>query len=74
MDAFEQLAADHVLQLLTSTGLRAVAACGGRGGLRKRSAKVRPLLVAPFCLGTTRRGEPRHPLYVPRDTRALPLP
>lgn len=54
---------DHTLKLLTSRALLTVAAWGSKGCLRQRSTEVRPLLSSPLCLGTTRRGEPRHPLY-----------
>jgi len=30
------------------------------------------LLDSPMCLGTTQRGEPRHPLYVSADTQLVP--
>jgi hypothetical protein len=40
---------------------------GGRG-----EAVLRRLPQIPFCLGTTRAGQPRHPLYLP--ARAVPVP
>jgi hypothetical protein len=55
---------DHVLRDVTGAGLLTVAAWGGSGSLHGRSTRVRPLLDAPMCLGTTSGGEPRHPLYV----------
>lgn len=64
---------DHTLELLTARALMTVAAWGSKGGLRKRSTEVRPLLTSALCLGTTKRGEPRHPLYVNQTTPAIPL-
>lgn len=64
---------DRTLELLTNRALRTVAAWGSKGSLRQRSAEVRPLLSDPLCLGTTKRGEPRHPLYVSQATPAIPL-
>lgn len=63
---------DDALRLLTSTGARTVAAWGAGGRLHGRSRAVAPLLDRPLCLGTTRRGEPRHPLYVPGDAPLIP--
>ncbi len=55
---------DDALRVLTQAGGRTVAAWGFRGGLQNRSTEVAALLDHPLCLGTTRRGQPRHPLYV----------
>ena len=33
-----------------------------------RAADVLPLVAAPHCLGTTKNGSPRHPLYLPAST------
>lgn len=66
------------LRMLTSIAPRTVAAWGAAGRLHGRSRTVTPLLDRPLCLGPTNRGEPRHPLYVPRDTPfvtwTIPLP
>ncbi len=51
-----------------------VVAWGNRGGLAGRDAVVLAQLGADVvCLGLTRDGRPRHPLYVPAATRPLPL-
>ena len=63
---------DDVLRVLTSEGRVTVAAWGAHGRLYGRSREVVPLLAEPHCLGVTRRGEPRHPLYVPADAELLP--
>jgi hypothetical protein len=63
---------DDVLATVTAAGLRTVVAWGSHGGLHGRSAQVGPLLQDPMCLGTTRRGEPRHPLYVAADAPLVP--
>ena len=46
-----------------------VAAWGVNGGLIRRDKHVRDIMdslgVLPLCLGTTKAGHPRHPLYVP---------
>jgi hypothetical protein len=63
---------DETLRVITKAGAQTIAAWGGRGFLRGRSARVGPLLESPMCLGVTQRGEPRHPLYVPADTQLVP--
>lgn len=51
-----------------------VAAWGAHGRLLDRSSTVRSLLDNLDCLGTTKRGEPRHPLYVPATAARTALP
>ncbi|MGY1815626.1 DUF1643 domain-containing protein [Blastococcus sp. SYSU D00820] len=63
---------DEALRLFTAAAPRTVAAWGAHGGLHGRSRTVAPLLSAPLCLGTTRTGEPRHPLYVRGDADLVP--
>lgn len=63
---------DDALRVLTARGARTIAAWGGRGRLMGRSGCVGPLLDRPLCLGTTRRGEPRHPLYVASAAPLVP--
>ena len=48
-----------------------VLAWGNGGGLGGRDRAVRALLTGhqSDCLGLTRAGQPRHPLYLPRATR-----
>ena len=51
-----------------------LCAWGANGALRGRSAAVRTLLAdRPLhCLGTTRAGEPVHPLYLPYGRTPVP--
>ncbi len=63
---------DHVLSALTKAGARTIAAWGAGGNLYGRSSQVAKLLDHPLCLGTTRHGQPRHPLYVPAATALEP--
>jgi hypothetical protein len=50
-----------------------VLAWGARGAMRDRAASTRRLVSprAPRCLGLTRSGEPRHPLYLRSDARLV---
>lgn len=52
---------------------RVVVAWGAHGSALGRSARVARLLdgIEAWCLGTTRAGEPRHPLYLRADQRLV---
>ena len=53
-----------------------VAAYGTRGGAEQRAERVLAALDGNgeiYCLGTTRDGHPRHPLYVPAATKLKPF-
>jgi len=59
-------------------GLPIVAAWGDHGQHAKRDAEVKALAamfgVTLQCLGITKGGHPRHPLYVRRDQPLADLP
>ena len=63
---------DAWLRRLQRRAALTVAAWGNHGGFLERGDAVRSLLASPHTLGLTRRGEPRHPLYVPASARPLP--
>jgi hypothetical protein len=63
---------DEALRWASSIAGRTLAAWGAGGRLRRRGQAVTPLLEDPLCLGVTRRGEPRHPLYVPQSVTPIP--
>jgi hypothetical protein len=69
---------DQALLEATSSAQLTVAAWGAHGRLQGRGAAVTSILHDPVCLGVTRVGEPRHPLYVPSSTEPIdyahPLP
>lgn len=46
-----------------------VAAWGAHAAAGRRARAVLPLLDSPVCLGRTKAGAPRHPLYVLSETR-----
>lgn len=50
-----------------------VVAWGNRGDLLNRHLDILSWLPAPHCLGTTKSGFPRHPLYLRRDTKPVPF-
>jgi len=65
---------DSTLVAMSNACERTVAAWGAQGRLLDRSSTVRSLLANLDCLGTTNRGEPRHPLYVPATAARVALP
>ena len=62
---------DRVLRAVARRADRLVVGWGNHGRLHDRATQVTHLLAdhALWCLGRTQRGQPRHPLYVPGDTR-----
>jgi len=59
---------DRWIELAAAAAQRVYCGWGIHGGYKGRSTRVRSVLkglgVLPYCLGTTKEGEPRHPLYV----------
>lgn len=49
-----------------------VAAWGSQGVQLHQNIHVLPLLKNPLCLGLTKAGHPKHPLYVSADTQLRP--
>lgn len=66
---------DNVIRILT-IGVRVVAAWGTDGAFMGRDAAVVEMLtregVTVECLGCTKGGLPRHPLYLRADTALMP--
>lgn len=67
---------DAYLTSLSQRVDQIVLAWGNGGKLQNRDRSVLSLLSpAPLCcLGTTRSGQPRHPLYLRRDVMPKPFP
>lgn len=57
---------------------RVLLAWGNHGSFRHRDRAVLDLLTPQTnklcCVGLTRTGQPRHPLYLPKDSRPIPWP
>lgn len=64
---------DRWLKRLESRASLSVAAWGVHGTLRDRDRTVAARLVNLHCLGTTKDGHPRHPLYLRADTQPRPF-
>jgi len=65
---------DQILQQEAEKATMILAAWGAHGGLFNRNREVLALLqnYPLYCLGITKAGHPRHPLYIRADT--LPMP
>lgn len=63
----------HLLRLARAQE-HVIAAWGADGNLAGRADYVRKRIAGLQCLGLTKGGEPRHPLYLRKDTTAKPLP
>jgi hypothetical protein len=57
---------DRWLKRLAGEADLVVAAWGSHGSFLARDQDVIPLLGEIHCLGITARGQPRHPLYLPK--------
>ncbi len=55
---------DEALSFLAANAQKTIVAWGNGGALEQRSQALAPILRGARCLGVTKRGEPRHPLYV----------
>lgn len=62
---------DSALVALSEISEIVVAAWGVHGGLLGRGNYVRDLIPNLYCLGTTRDGYPRHPLYLKKDLEPM---
>ena len=69
----------HILRAVRASHTT-VLAWGAHGAIRGRDGEVLALIARRQvcrirrCLGVTRGGQPRHPLYLPRHARPVPFP
>jgi hypothetical protein len=64
---------DRVIKEFSARAGRTLAAWGSHGSLLQRGRSVRGLLTNAICLGLTKDGEPRHPLYLPSGVAPMPF-
>ena len=62
---------DRHLRAVAAEAPLVVAAWGARGAFQGRSAQVAGMLGELWALALTKRGEPRHPLYVRGDVERI---
>jgi hypothetical protein len=73
-DAEDPVGPENDAHIGTAAGLAGLTVCAWGGHAKpERVAQILPLLSAPQCLGRTRGGSPRHPLYLPKVTRLEPF-
>lgn len=60
---------NRTLKRLSARADLLLVAWGNHGLLLGRYQEVLPWLTDPHCLGTTKKGMPRHPLYVRSNTK-----
>ncbi|GGL57063.1 DUF1643 domain-containing protein [Wenxinia marina] len=65
---------DRILRREVRGAGSVLCAWGVHGALAGRDAEVRTMLAGrdPLCLGLTKDGHPRHPLYLRADARPVP--
>lgn len=62
----------HYIKAAVQQSKMTVAAWGTHGGYLGQDRQVFPYLRNPVCLGVTKGGYPKHPLYVSGDTELIP--
>src|SRR5262245_7022725 len=71
-DPVGELNDEFIRHAVTGPGRMVIAAWGAHGPLHRRADHVTQMLIeagtAIWCLGTTRHGQPVHPLYQPAGT------
>lgn len=64
---------DHWLKKLVNQSSAVVGAWGNHGNYLQRGQAVAAMIPDLLCLGITKQGQPRHPLYVPGATQPTPM-
>jgi len=64
---------DAWLEKLANQSSSVIGAWGNHGSYMQRGQKVAALFPHMQCLGITKQGQPRHPLYVPSATMPVPM-
>lgn len=62
---------DKYLKGFQHSSAMVLAAWGAHGSFKDRDKEVLDLIYDPFCLGVTKDGQPRHPLYIKDDTKPV---
>lgn len=65
---------DEWLLKVTAGASLIVAAWGTHGAYIGRGEEVKRMIPNLKCLGTTKDGHPRHPLYLRKDVQIIPFP
>ena len=65
---------DRVIRQILNDMSLVVVAWGTRGRMLERDQRLLSWLPHPYCLGLTKSGFPKHPLYLRADVTPFPLP
>ena len=63
---------DRIIREVAKDATLIIVAWGSNGNLQQRDGQILEWLPDPHCLGFTKSGCPRHPLYMPSS--AVPVP
>ena len=61
---------EHLIMVTDKAGV-VVAAWGTHGSHKTRDKEIMAFIPDMWCLGTTKAGHPRHPLYLRKDTELI---
>ena len=64
---------DHWLQAMAQRAALVVAAWGNQGAYRNRDQDLLQSIEGLHCLGYTKTGQPKHPLYLPKGLFPVPF-
>ncbi|HEY1201094.1 MAG TPA: DUF1643 domain-containing protein, partial [Niastella sp.] len=64
---------DHHLSSMSAKCPCLVFAWGNGGGLHDRSKQVVEMFPKAYCMGKTNSGQPKHPLYLPKQSQLTPF-
>lgn len=63
---------EHLIMVSDKAG-KIIAAWGNHGSHRNRDKEIMAFIPDMFCLGITKKGNPKHPLYLKKDTDLVKL-
>jgi hypothetical protein len=65
---------EQALLLLSNIAPETIVAWGNHGAKSEQPKRLNGIIKNPKCFGYTRTGQPRHPLYVPQNTKLVSWP
>ena len=62
---------DLALKMMAARCAKAVYAWGNHGHIANRGRLVADMIIIAWCFGINKTGEPKHPLYLPRNAQLM---
>ena len=62
---------NYWLKQMSKKACTVVAAWGNHGSLRNRDKEIIEMIPDLYCLGLTKQGQPKHPLFLNKDTELI---